>query len=66
MYETVKKKWDNSKFFIYSGLIVVAVLLLTVVYKSDEKVIKKSESLKHSSDRSDLKTLKVYTFHFLL
>jgi len=60
MYETLKKKWDNAKLFIYSGLVVVTMLLLTVVYKSDEKVLKKSESLEHYSDHSDLETLKEF------
>ena len=62
MYETLKKKWDNSKFFIYSGLIVIAILLLTVVYKSDEKIVKKSETIELSADHSDFKTLKEFIF----
>ena len=63
MYETIKKKWDNSKFFIYSGLIVAAILLLTVVYKSDEKIVKKSESIGISYENTDLETLKKFLFN---
>ena len=60
MYETLKKKWDNSKFFIYSGLIVIAILLLTVVYKSDEKIIRKSMIPEISYNNEDLETLKKF------
>ncbi len=60
MYQIFKKNWDTTKYFILSGLIIIFLLLLTVVYKSDEKIIKKSESNKDSYEVSDLKTLKEF------
>jgi len=60
MYQTFKKNWDKTKYFTLSGFIITFLLLLTVVYKSDEKIIKKSESNKDSYEVSDLKTLKEF------
>ena len=60
MYETINKNWDKTKYFILSGLIIIFLLLLTVVYKSDEKIIKKSEINKDSYEVTDLKTLKEF------
>ena len=60
MQETLRKKWDKSKYFVLSGFIITFLFLLTVVYKSDEKIITKSESIKKSYGVSDLKTLKEF------
>ena len=60
MYQTFKKSWDVTKYFILCGFIVIFLLLLTVVYKSDEKIIKKSENNKDSYEVADLKTLKEF------
>lgn len=60
MYQTLKKNWDKTKYFVFIGLIITFLLLLTVVYKSDEKIIKKSESNKHSYEVSDLKIIKAF------
>ena len=54
MYKTLKKNWDNAKFILLSGFIVIFLLLLTVVYKSDEKITEISENNKSSYDVSDL------------
>ena len=43
MYQVLRKNWDKSKYLILSGFIITFLFLLTVVYKSDEKIIKKSE-----------------------
>jgi len=60
MYQIFKKNWDTTKYFILSGFIIIFLLLVTFVYKSDEKIIKKSESNKDSFKVSDLKTLKEF------
>ena len=60
MYEILKRNWDKAKFILLSGFIIIFLLLLTVVYKSDEKIIKKSESNKDSYEVSDLKTFKEF------
>ena len=58
MYEVLKKNWDKSKYLILSAIFITSVLLLTVVYKSDEKIIKKSAITSISNENSDLKTFK--------
>ena len=60
MYQVFKKNWDKSKYLILSSIFVTLILLLTVVYKSDERIIKKSESIKISYESPDLKTFKKF------
>jgi len=60
MYQIFKKNRDTTQYFILSGFIIIFLLLVTFVYKSDEKIIKKSESNKDSFKVSDLKTLKEF------
>ena len=60
MYEILKRNWDKAKFILLSGFIIIFLLLLTVVYKSDEKITKKSESNKDAYEISDLKTFKEF------
>jgi len=60
MYQVLKKNWDKSKYLIFSGIFIASILLLTVVYKSDEKIIKKSMTIGISYENSDLKTFKEF------
>ena len=60
MYRILKKNWDQTKYFFLSGFIVIFLLLLTVVYKSDEKISNISESNKNTYEAADLKTLKKF------
>ena len=60
MYQTFKKSWDVAKYFILSGSIIIFLLLLTVVYKSDEKITKKSEISQSLNKVSDLETFKKF------
>ena len=60
MYEILKRNWDKAKFILLSGFIIIFLLLLTVVYKSDEKITKISKNNKNSYDVSDLKTFKQF------
>ena len=60
MYRVLKKNWDKSKYLILSGIFATLILLLTVVYKSDERIIKKSESIEISYESPDLKTFKKF------
>jgi len=60
MYKTLKRNWDKAKFILLSGFVVIFLLLLTVVYKSDEEITKISENNKNSYDVSDLKTFKQF------
>ena len=43
-----------------SGLIIVSLLLVTVVYKSDEKIIKRSNLIENVDRSTDLKTFKKF------
>ncbi len=60
MYQVLKKNWDKSKYLILSGIFITSILLLTVVYKSDEKIIKKSMTIGISYENPDLKTFKKF------
>ena len=60
MYQVLKKNWDKSKYLIFSGIFITSILLLTVVYKSDEKIIKKSATVAISYENPDLKTFKEF------
>jgi len=60
MNQILMKNWDKSKYLILSGILLIFILLLTVVYKSDEKIIKKSATVAISYENSDLKTFKEF------
>ena len=60
MYRVLKKNWDRSKYLILSGIFITLILLLTVVYKSDERIIKKSQSIEIAYESPDLKTFKKF------
>ena len=60
MYQVLKKNWDKPKYLILSGIFITSILLLTVVYKSDEKIIKKSMTIGISYENPDLKTFKEF------
>ena len=63
MYQIFKKNWNKSKYLILSGIFVTSILLLTVVYKSDEKIVKKSMTTGISYESPDLKTFKEFLFN---
>ena len=60
MFHVLKKNWDESKYLILSVIFITSILLLTVVYKSDEKIIKKSMTIGISYENPDLKTFKEF------
>ena len=60
MYQVLRKNWDKNKYLILSGFIITFLFLLTVVYKSDEKIIKKSESIQNFYESPDLETFKKF------
>ena len=43
MYQILKQNWARSKYFIISALFITSALLFTVLFKSDEKILKKTE-----------------------
>ena len=60
MYQILKKNIDKTKYLIALGIVVSLFLLVTVVYKSDEKIVKKSENDQISSGISDLISFKKF------
>ena len=60
MYQIIKKSWDKTKNLLLSGFVVAFVLLVTVVYKSDEKITKKSEIIGNFKETADFKIFKKF------
>ena len=62
MYETFKKNLEKNKPYLLSGIIIAFFLLLAVVYKSDDKIIKKTDGLNNLDKSAELKILKKFLF----
>ena len=60
MYQDIKKNWGKAKLLILFAITITLLLLLTVVYKSDQKITKKSELIKDFNEESDLKKFKKF------
>ena len=60
MFQVLKKNWDESKYLILSVIFITSILLLTVVYKSDEKIIKKTKTIGIYYESPDLKSFKEF------
>ena len=60
MYQDIKKNWGKAKLLILFATTITLLLLLTVVYKSDQKITKKSELIKDFNEKSDLKKFKKF------
>jgi len=60
MYQDIKKNWGKAKLLILFATTITLLLLLTVVYKSDQKITKKSELIKNVNEESDLKKFKKF------
>jgi len=63
MYQILKKNWNKSKYFVLSSFIVFFFLLVTIVYKNENKIKVKSENYQDSYALSDLKIFKEYLFN---
>ena len=55
MYESLRKNWDKTKYLLISGSIVAFLLLLTGVYKNDQKISEKTVDGKDTYEIPDLK-----------
>ena len=58
MYQIFRRNWDKSRYLIISGFVITFLLVLTVIYKSDNEVIKKTENIENSYQTKDLKIFK--------
>tara|TARA_Y100000590_G_scaffold466915_1_gene643875 strand:- start:425 stop:1732 length:1308 start_codon:yes stop_codon:yes gene_type:complete len=60
MYQAIKKNWEKTKPAVIFGFLLILLLLVAVVYKSDEKIKKKSETIENSFQNADLKKFKEF------
>ena len=60
MYKIVRKNWEKNKYLLISGIFVILILLVSVVYKSNETIIKRTENLIIPYQSPDLETLKKF------
>ena len=60
MNQILKKSLDKNRYLIIPGFIFIFIFLLTVVYKSDKQIIKKSDTIKSTYESSDFKTFKEF------
>ena len=57
MHQAFRKNWNKTKFIILSLIIITFILLVTVVYKSDEKINIKSRFIEKSINSPDLESI---------
>jgi len=60
MYQIVTKNLDRVKYVLIFASVLILLVLLTVVFKSDEKIIKNSEVSSDYSENSDVITFKKF------
>jgi len=62
MYQVFLKNFDKWKYLILSIILILFMLTLTVFYKSNNRIIKKSETFEVSYKSQDLKKFKEFVF----
>jgi len=60
MYSVLKRNWDKTKYLLLSVGLIILLLLVASLYRSDEKITKKSEIIQNSIKSTDLKTFKTF------
>ena len=60
MYELVMRNWQKSKYLVLSGVIIISLLLVSVAFKGDEKVITKSQTSTNLQNNEDLEIFKKF------
>ena len=60
MYQVLKKNWNKTNHLILSGLVIIILVLVTVVYKGDKKITNKSELIESTIVMTDLKIFKKF------
>jgi murein DD-endopeptidase MepM/ murein hydrolase activator NlpD len=56
------KLWGKWKYFIISSILVLSMLLLTVAYRSDDKIVKRIQGVEISYENQDFKKFKKFIF----
>ena len=62
LLELINKNREKLKYLSASIIILTVVLLVSVAYKSNEKIVKKSEIYENTNQSNDLKTFKEFFF----
>ena len=58
MYGILKRNWKKTSYFGLLVFIITVLLLVAVAYKSDKKIVKKSDSFKTLAEVPDIETFK--------
>ncbi len=66
MNQILKKTIYTAKYPMIFGAILIFLLLFTVVFKSDEKITKKSEIVESLNNSPDIQTFKKYIFNQII
>jgi murein DD-endopeptidase MepM/ murein hydrolase activator NlpD len=56
------KNWNKWKYLIVPSILILSMLLFTVAYKSNDKILKKMKNTESSYERQDFKDFKVFLF----
>ena len=65
MYDIIRKGWDKTKYFVLFGFITSTILLLAVVYKSDDKITTKSKFNENFSSIAESENLKKFLLELI-
>tara|TARA_B100001123_G_C15270831_1_gene1010270 strand:+ start:20 stop:1327 length:1308 start_codon:yes stop_codon:yes gene_type:complete len=60
MYQTIIKNRHKSKYLLLSGIVLIFIVLLSVVYEKNEKVVSKSLNTIDNSAQKELKIFKKF------
>ena len=60
MLHVFQKNWDRTKYLALSGFAIIFLLLLTVVYQSDEKITKNPKISENSNDAKEITIFKKF------
>ena len=60
MYQILVENWNKSKYLIISTIIIVVLILFSVVFSEKEKIPAKTDLIKKSLERDDLKSFKEF------
>ena len=60
MLHVFQKNWDRAKYLALSGVAIIFLLLLTVVYQSDEKITKNPKISENSNDAKEITIFKKF------
>jgi len=63
MYGILKRNWKKTSYFGLLVFIITVLLLVAVAYKSDKKIVKKSDSFKTLAEVPDIETFKKFVLN---